>query len=158
MGTLEYFMMHWSIIAGIANTILKPKDVVYRCMEGTSIERAAMDQLAVLAPAIEALNKVQSDNSLLRDVYENWNELGASVSDEYQSNIAPRRKCLSGIHFAADLLNPRFRCREVCSAEVHSAVAYFQEDNQEVGSELTKFIAAHHPIQGICIRTYYRIC
>ena len=144
--TLQYFTHHWSDIAVIANANLKPRDQVYRYMEEVSIKRAATDQLAILEPLSSALNTVQGDKCLLGDVYEIWRNLKNSIPDEYQADVASREhQSLSGVFFAANLLDPRYRGQHFCAAEVQAAVAYIQEKDEEIGEELTKYLANHPP-------------
>ena len=115
-------------------------------MEVVSIKRAATDQLALLDPVSEALNKVHSDKCLLGDVCEIWRDLKKAISDEYQAEVSTReQQSLSGVFFAANLLDPRYKREALCPAEVQAAVAYIQENNEEVGVELTKYLANHPP-------------
>ena len=85
--TLEYFTLYWSEISVIVNATLKSRDQVYRHMEVVSIKRAATDQLAILDPVSEALNKVHSDKCLL-DVCEIWRHLKNAIPDEYQAEVS----------------------------------------------------------------------
>ena len=143
--TLEYFTLHWPDTAVIANASLKPRDQIYRYMEEVSIKRAATDQLAILDPVGEALNKVQSDKCLL-DVREIWRDLKNAIPDEYQAEVSTReQQSLSGVFFAANLLDLRYKGEALCPAEVQAAVAYIHENNEEVGVELTKYLANHPP-------------
>ena len=115
-------------------------------MEEVSIKRAATDQLAILDPVSEALNKVQSDKCLLGDVCEIWRDLKNAIPGEYQAEVSTReQQSLSGVFFAANPLDPRYKGKALCPAEVQTSVAYIQENNEEVGVELTKYLANHPP-------------
>ena len=51
-----------------------------------------------------------------------------------------------------NLLDPRYNGEALCSAEVQAAVAYIQENNEEAGVELTKYLANHPP----CLESAFR--
>ena len=117
MKTREYFTLYWSEIAVIVNATLKPMDHVCRHMEEVSIKRAETDQLAILDPVSEALNKVQSDKCLLGDVCDIWRDLKNAIPDEYQAEVSTReQQSLSGVFFAANLLDPRYKGEALCPA------------------------------------------
>ena len=66
--SLQYYATHWSDIAEIMDTHLKPPNVAYRYMEDIQVKRAASDMIAVLKPISIALDKFQRDNCLLGTV------------------------------------------------------------------------------------------
>ena len=142
--TLKYFVHHWSDIADVINTNLKPGDRVYRFMEELSFKRSATDQLTVLNPASADLNQFQADNCLPGDVFEIWRDLRANIPDEYQEDVAKRSlKALSEVFLAANLLDPRYQGINMYPADMQSATKYIQEVDLDSGEELMKYLARY---------------
>ena len=145
--SLEYFLKNWAQIADVINSTTKSSDAVYKYMEDISLKRAVEDILEFLKNIGVMLDTLQSDQCTLSATFTLWKNVLSSAPIQYADCVSKRSEMpLTGITFAANLLDHRFHGNDMNPVETASAVDYIKNfGGTELMEDLVKYMGKVQP-------------
>ena len=144
--SLEYFITHWSDLACIVNSNLKPSENVYKYMEDILLKRAATDMVEVLKPIKNAINNFQREDCNLAECFEIWNDMRGQFPTQFQSHLTKRADlAVQDCMLAANVLDHGFGGKNLMPIELTRAKAFIKGLDASVTAELTQYLAKEPP-------------
>lgn len=150
---LDSYLTNWSKLMKICEDNRDKIDATVKSkVANLGLKRTAEDLHARLSPIAVALDKMQSDTTMLAEAVEIWKELGGNLMSMGNREVTKKFKArynqaITPAHLVANLIHPTYRGKSLIDDEKDTALEYASQKWPSIMPMIIKFQAQSRPFQ-----------